>query len=108
MIYGEIRPSGHFRFVNFGSPPPLIFSAEYGRFMPMNTDHLVQFQRSVGNSEDHPDRNKYLSMAVRPKASELLRYSGHHIDEPGRHRFSLLRRWCMTAAMRRIAYDSNL
>jgi serine phosphatase RsbU (regulator of sigma subunit) len=68
MIYGEIRPNGHFRFVNFGSPPPLIFSAEYGRFMPMNTDHLVQFPAlGLEIPEDHPDRNKYLSMAVRQK-----------------------------------------
>ena len=68
MIYGEIRPSGHFRFVNFGSPPPLIFSAEYGRFMPMNTDHLVQFPAlGLEIPEDHPDRNKYLSLAVRQK-----------------------------------------
>src|SRR6266849_2384221 len=29
MLYGEVRPSGHFRFVNFGHPPPLVFSAEY-------------------------------------------------------------------------------
>src|SRR5437870_13802354 len=43
MLYGEIRPEGHFRFVNFGSSAPLVFSAEYGRFMSMNTDHLVQF-----------------------------------------------------------------
>src|SRR5438874_9062215 len=43
MIYGEIRPEGHFRFVNFGSPPPSVFSAEFGRFMPMDTDQLVQF-----------------------------------------------------------------
>jgi hypothetical protein len=90
MIYGEIRPSGHFRFVNFGSPPPLIFSAEYGCFMPMNTDHLVQFPAlGLEIPEDHPDRNRYLSMA---KASELRRCSGHHVDEPGRHPFSLLRR----------------
>src|SRR6266850_6561905 len=68
MIYGEIRPSGHFRFVNFGSPPPLIFSAEYGRFMLMNTDHLVQFPAlGLEIPEDHPDRNKYLSLAVRQK-----------------------------------------
>jgi serine phosphatase RsbU (regulator of sigma subunit) len=33
MLYGEIRPSGHFRFVNFGHPPPLVFSAEYERFV---------------------------------------------------------------------------
>ena len=30
MLYGEIRPGGYFRFVNFGHPPPLVFSAEYG------------------------------------------------------------------------------
>ena len=30
MLYGEIRPGGHFRFVNFGHPPPLVFSAEFG------------------------------------------------------------------------------
>ena len=29
MLYGEVRPGGHFRFVNFGHPPPLVFSAEY-------------------------------------------------------------------------------
>src|SRR5438552_13555773 len=33
MLYGEIRPGGHFRFVNFGHPPPLVFSAEFGKFM---------------------------------------------------------------------------
>ncbi len=68
MLYGEIRPEGHFRFVNFGSPPPLVFSAEYGRFMPMNTDQLVQFPAlGLEIPEDHPDRNKYFSMAVRQR-----------------------------------------
>jgi serine phosphatase RsbU (regulator of sigma subunit) len=68
MIYGEIRPEGHFRFVNFGSPPPLVFSAEYGHFMPMNTDHLVQFPAlGLEIPEDHPDRNKYFSIAVRQR-----------------------------------------
>ena len=68
MLYGEIRPDGQFRFVNFGSPPPLVFSAEYGRFMPMNTDQLVQFPPlGLDIPEDHPDRNKYFSMAVRQR-----------------------------------------
>jgi serine phosphatase RsbU (regulator of sigma subunit) len=68
MIYGEIRPEGHFRFVNFGSPPPLVFSAEYGRFMPMNTDRLIQFPPlGLEIPEDHPDRNKYFSMVVRQR-----------------------------------------
>src|SRR5579884_3899302 len=66
MIYGEICPTGHFRFVNFGSPPPLVFSAEFGRFMPMDTDHLVQFPAlGLEIPEDHPDRNRYFSMDVR-------------------------------------------
>ena len=68
MIYGEIRPDGHFRFVNFGSPPPLVFSAEFGRFMPMNTDQLVQFPAlGLEIPEDHPDRNKYFSLAFRQR-----------------------------------------
>jgi serine phosphatase RsbU (regulator of sigma subunit) len=51
MLYGEICPDGNFRFVNFGSPPPLVFSAEFGGFVPMNTDQLVQFPApGAGNS----------------------------------------------------------
>lgn len=66
MIYGEIRPGGQFRFVNFGHPPPLVFSAEYGRFMEINRDRLVQFPAlGLEIPEDHPDRNKYLSMTIR-------------------------------------------
>src|SRR5437660_2108098 len=68
MLYGEIRPEGHFRFVNFGSPPPLVFSEEFGLFMPMNTDQLAQFPAlGLEIPEDHPDRNKYFSMAVRQR-----------------------------------------
>jgi serine phosphatase RsbU (regulator of sigma subunit) len=68
MIYGEIRPDGQFRFVNFGSPPPLVFSAEFGRFMPMNTDQLVQFPAlGLEIPDDHPDRNKYFSAAHRER-----------------------------------------
>ena len=33
MLYGEVHPYGSFRFVNFGHPPPLVFSAEYRKFM---------------------------------------------------------------------------
>ena len=36
MVYGEIRSTGHFRFVNFGHPPPLVFSAEWGRFVEID------------------------------------------------------------------------
>ena len=68
MVYGEIQPSGHFRFVNFGHPPPLVFSAEYGRFMEIDKDRMVQFLAlGLEIPEDHPDRNKYVSMKLRKR-----------------------------------------
>jgi len=68
MLYGEVRPDGHFRFVNFGSPPPLVFSGEHESFIAMHDDRLVQFPAlGLEIPEDHPDRNKYFSMAVRQK-----------------------------------------
>ena len=68
MLYGEIHPDGIFRFVNFGSPPPLVFSAEYGRFMEISKERMVQFMAlGLEIPEDHPDRNKYLSMTVRKR-----------------------------------------
>jgi len=68
MIYGEICPGGHFRFVNFGSPPPLVFSAEFGRFMPVKTDQMVRFPAlGLEIPEVHPDRNRYFSMDRRQR-----------------------------------------
>jgi serine phosphatase RsbU (regulator of sigma subunit) len=66
MVYGEVRPDGLFRFVNFGHPPPLVFSAEYGRFMEIGKASIVQFP-SLGLEipEDHPDRNRYVSLLLR-------------------------------------------
>ena len=43
MLYGEIRPYGYFRFVNFGHPPPLVFSAEYRKFMDVDKGQMAQF-----------------------------------------------------------------
>jgi len=84
MLYGELRPEGHFRFVNFGSPPPLVFSAEYGRFIPMNTDHLVQFPAlGLEIPEDHPDRNKYFSMAVRQRQMNSSNIAEITLMSPG-------------------------
>ena len=68
MLYGEIRPGGYFRFVNFGHPPPLVFSAEYERFMEIDKARMVQFLAlGLEIPEDNPDRNKYLSMALRTR-----------------------------------------
>ena len=68
MLYGEIRPGGYFRFVNFGHPPPLVFSAEYEKFMDIDKARMVQFLAlGLEIPEDYPDRNKYLSMALRTR-----------------------------------------
>ena len=68
MLYGEIRPGGYFRFVNFGHPPPLVFSAEYERFMEIDKARMVQFVAlGLEIPEDNPDRNKYFSMARRKR-----------------------------------------
>jgi len=63
MLYGEVRPGGHFRFVNFGHPPPLVFSAEYRKFMRIDESRMVQFvPLGLQIPADHPDRRKYYSM----------------------------------------------
>jgi serine phosphatase RsbU (regulator of sigma subunit) len=68
MLYGEVRPYGYFRFVNFGHPPPLVFSAEYRKFMDIDRSHMVQFlPLGVQIPEDNPDRNRYLSLDFRTK-----------------------------------------
>jgi serine phosphatase RsbU (regulator of sigma subunit) len=68
MLYGEIRPGGQFRFVNFGHPPPLVFSEEYGKFMDINKDQMVQFLAlGLEIPEDHPDRNRYISLHSRKR-----------------------------------------
>src|SRR2546430_3970683 len=66
MLYGEVHPDGHFRFVNFGHPPPLVFSAEYRKFMEIDKNRMVQFlPLGLQIPEDHPDRNRYFSMQFR-------------------------------------------
>ena len=68
MLYGEVRPGGHFRFVNFGHPPPLVFSAEYRKFMKIDEARMVQFLAlGLQISADHPDRKKYYSMSFRQR-----------------------------------------
>src|SRR5215831_15843676 len=68
MLYGEVRPFGYFRFVSFGHPPPLVFSAEYRKFMEIDKSRMVQFlPLGVQIPEDHPDRNRYLSLESRER-----------------------------------------
>jgi len=43
MLRSEIHPSGHFRFVNFGHPRPLIFCSKSQKFRPIDKDCMAQF-----------------------------------------------------------------
>src|SRR5579875_3563104 len=62
MLYGEVRPGGLFRFVNFGHPPPLVFSAEYSELVRVDNARMVQFlPLGLQVSADHPDRKRYYS-----------------------------------------------
>jgi serine phosphatase RsbU (regulator of sigma subunit) len=66
MLYGEVHPSGHFRFVNFGHPPPLVFSAEWRKFVAIDKSRMVQFPPlGLQIPEDNPDRKRYFSMQFR-------------------------------------------
>jgi len=66
MLYGEVHPRGYFRFVNFGHPPPLVFSAEWQKFVAIDKSRMVQFlPLGLQIPEDHPDRNRYLSLEFR-------------------------------------------
>ena len=70
MLYGEVHPHGYFRFVNFGHPPPLVFSAEYRKFMDVDKSQMVQFlPLGLQIPEDDPDRNRYLSLNFRKRAN---------------------------------------
>src|SRR5437773_4902114 len=68
MLYGEVHPYGYFRFVNFGHPPPLVFSAEYRKFMEIGKSGMVQFlPLGLQIAEDDPDRNRYFSLEPRER-----------------------------------------
>src|SRR6516162_6132251 len=70
LLYGEVHPYGYFRFVNFGHPPPLVFSAEYRKFMEIDKSRMVQFLAlGLQIPEDHPDRNRYFSLQFRHRAN---------------------------------------
>jgi serine phosphatase RsbU (regulator of sigma subunit) len=84
MLYGEIRPYGHFRFVNFGHPTPLVFSAEYRKFMDIDKSRMVQFlPLGLQVPEDHPDRNRYLSLEFRQRPASSSDVGELNLMSPG-------------------------
>jgi serine phosphatase RsbU (regulator of sigma subunit) len=84
MLYGEVRPYGHFRFVNFGHPPPLVFSAEYRKFMDIGKSGMVQFlPLGVQIAEDDPDRNRYFSLEPRQRRANSSDVAELTLMSPG-------------------------
>ena len=84
MLYGEVQPSGHFRFVNFGHPPPLLFSSELGKFLNIDKSRMVQFlPLGLEIPEDHPDRSRYFSMHLRQRAANFSDVAELTLIRPG-------------------------
>src|SRR5438132_115346 len=84
MLYGEVRPNGHFRFVNFGHPPPLVFSAEYSKFMDVDKSRMAQFLAlGLQIPEDHPDRNRYFSLQFRQRRASPADVAEITLMNPG-------------------------
>ena len=84
MLYGEVNPGGHFRFVNFGHPPPLVFSAEFGKFMKIDESKMLQFlPLGLQIPGDHPDRKKYYSLKLRSMALNLSDVAEITLMSPG-------------------------
>jgi serine phosphatase RsbU (regulator of sigma subunit) len=84
MVYGEVRPGGHFRFANFGHPPPLVFSAEYRKFMDIDESRMVRFLAlGLEIPTDHPDRKKYYSLNLRQREIESSDVAEITLMSPG-------------------------
>src|ERR1700731_4996730 len=84
MFYGDMRPEGLFRLVNFGHPPPLVFSNEFGKFMEIGQAQMVQFPAlGLEIPEDHPDRNKYFSITLRKRQLNISDVSEITLMSPG-------------------------
>ena len=84
MLYGEVHPYGYFRFVNFGHPPPLVFSAEYRKFVELDKDRMVQFlPLGLQIPADHPDRKRYFSMQFRPRPANSSDVAEITLMSPG-------------------------
>jgi serine phosphatase RsbU (regulator of sigma subunit) len=84
MLYGEVHPYGYFRFVNFGHPPPLVFSAEYRKFMEIDKSRMVKFlPLGLQIPEDDPDRNRYFSLESRQKRANTSDVAELTLMSPG-------------------------
>jgi serine phosphatase RsbU (regulator of sigma subunit) len=79
-----VRSSGHFRFVNFGHPPPLVFSAQRNTFAEIDRARMVQFfPLGLEIPEDHPDRKRYVSMHFRQRPADYSDIADIALINPG-------------------------
>lgn len=84
MLYGEVHPSGLFRFVNFGHPPPLLFSTQAQKFQAIDKERMVQFlPLGLEVPEDHPDRKRYTSMRFRQRLADCRDVAEIALINPG-------------------------
>jgi len=84
MLYGEVHPSGHFRFVNFGHPPPLVFSLEWSKFVALDKSRMVQFMPlGLQIPEDYPDRDRYFSVQFRQRRANSSDVAEITLMSPG-------------------------
>jgi len=84
MLYGEVHPYGYFRFVNFGHPPPMVYSAEFGKFVQIDKDRMVQFlPLGLQIPADHPDRKRYQSMQFRKRRANASDIAEITLMSPG-------------------------
>jgi serine phosphatase RsbU (regulator of sigma subunit) len=63
MLYGEVSGRGRFRFISAAHPPPVVFSREYQKLMPIGADRIVVFP-PIGMlpSEENPDNAKEIGI----------------------------------------------
>ena len=84
MLYGEVHPAGHFRFVSFGHPPPLFFSATTGKFAKIDRERMVRFMPlGLEVPEDHPDRRRYTSLRFRQTPADCSDIAEITLINPG-------------------------
>ena len=84
MLYGEVRPGGHFRFANFGHPSPLVFSADSCKLVNVAAARIVQFMAlGLQLPVDHPDRKRYYSLTLRPREFESTDLAEITLLNPG-------------------------
>lgn len=74
VIYGEIAQNGDFTFLNAGSPPPVVFSREFGRLVDINADRLTTFYPiGLFPSEQNLDHSRVAaSMTKKPFTTNRL------------------------------------